>query len=101
MGSSGTIVRMRLDSRPARAERVIAHRGDEELLLLDPEDGSYYALEEVGARIWELCDGNRLASDIAATLEAEFDAQPDEIRADLLELLDELSGRKLVVDAAR
>ena len=46
MGSSGTIVRMRLDSRPARAERVIAHRGDEELLLLDPEDGSYYALEK-------------------------------------------------------
>jgi hypothetical protein len=99
VGSSGTIVRMRLDSRPARAERVIAHRGDEELLLLDPEDGSYYALEEVGARIWELCDGKRRVAEIAATLDDEFDAAPQEIRADLIELLEELSGRDLVVDA--
>jgi hypothetical protein len=100
LGSSGTIVRMRLDSRPARAERIIAHRGDEELLLLDPEDGSYYALEEVGARIWELCDGKRRVADIAATLNEEFDAPPEAIRADLFELLEELSGRGLVVDAA-
>jgi coenzyme PQQ biosynthesis protein PqqD len=90
---------MRDDSRPARADRVLAHRGEAELVLLDPDDGNYYTLNEVGARVWELCDGQRRVAEIAETLHQEFDAPADEIERDLAELLEELAGAKLVVDA--
>lgn len=90
---------MQLDSHPRRAERVLSHQGDAALVLLDPESGQYYTLDEVGARIWELADGTRSASEIAETLEQEFDAPPETIRADLLDLLQELSSSDLVVDA--
>lgn len=90
---------MQLDSHPRRAERVLSHQGDAALVLLDPESGQYYTLDEVGARIWELADGARSASEIAEALEQEFDAPPETIRADLLDLLQELSSSDLVVDA--
>jgi hypothetical protein len=88
-----------LQSRPVRVERLLSHKGDEELVLLDPEDGSYYTLDEVGARIWELADGTRTAAQIAEALDAEFDAPLEEIQADLLELLAELAASGLVSDA--
>lgn len=90
---------MQLDSHPERAGRILAHRGDEELVLLDPENGQYFTLDEVGARIWELCDGSRSVSEIAGALDEEFDAPLETIRADLLELLEELSSGGLVLEA--
>jgi len=75
------------------------HQGDEELVLLDPDNGHYYTLDEVGTRIWELCDGGRSIAEIAGALDEEFDAPPETIRADLLELLEELSDGGLVLDA--
>jgi Coenzyme PQQ synthesis protein D (PqqD) len=78
---------------------MLAHKGDEELVLLDPEDGSYYTLDQVGMRIWELADGTRTAAEIANTLDGEFDASLETIQADLLELLAELRSSGLVSDA--
>ena len=80
---------------------MLAHKGEVELVLLDPEDGSYYTLDEVGARIWELADGTRTAAEIAEALDEEFDASLDTIQADLLDLLAELTASGLVTDAAR
>jgi hypothetical protein len=78
---------------------MLTHKGEAELVLLDPEDGSYYTLDEVGARIWELADGTRTAAQIAETLDGEFDETLDTIQADLLELLAELSASGLVTEA--
>jgi hypothetical protein len=90
---------MELESHPRRAERVLARQGEGVLILLDPDDGSYYTLDEVGSRIWELCDGTRSTAEIAAILSEEFDAAPETIRADLLELVADLSDQNLVVEA--
>jgi hypothetical protein len=63
-----------LDSRPIRAERVLAQSSAETLILLNPESGQYYTLDEVGARIWDMCDGSRQVSDLVSAIHAEFDA---------------------------
>lgn len=75
---------------------MIARKGDRELLLLDTESGCYYTLNENGGRIWELCDGSSAVSDIVNNLCAEYDASPETIRADVLELLDELGSERLL-----
>jgi hypothetical protein len=54
------------------------------VVLLDPDNGEYYALDEVGSRIWELCD----------------DAPAETVEADVLELVEDLIREKLVVEAA-
>jgi coenzyme PQQ biosynthesis protein PqqD len=80
-----------------RRERLLEQRVADALVLLDPDSGRYYALEGVGPRVWELLDGSRSVADVVAALSGEFDAPADTIRADVLELTDELVAEKLVV----
>jgi hypothetical protein len=82
-----------------RADDVLARRLPERLVLLHPASGRYYTLDEVGARIWELADGSRTSDEIAEELAREYDAPRDTIRADVAELLGELRGERLAVDA--
>ena len=82
--------------RPRRVEHVIAREGDREVLLLDVESGCYFTLNEIGGRIWELCDGAKSVSEIIAALCEEYDAPPETIRADAVELLEELSRERLL-----
>jgi Coenzyme PQQ synthesis protein D (PqqD) len=82
---------------PRKSAHVLARKAPDSLLLLDPESGRYYTLDEVGARIWELCDGDQSIADIVSRLCDEYDAQPADVESDTRELLDELVRERLVV----
>ena len=68
-------------------------------MLLDLDGGTYFALNEVGARVWELSDGSRTVAEIATQLADEYDAPVAVIQADVLELLGELEVEQLVTAA--
>jgi hypothetical protein len=86
------------DSRPRRRDDVLARSAGETVLLLTPDTGEYYTLNEVGGRIWALADGSRSVADIARELSREYDASAQEIQADALEVLTELAEERLVTD---
>ena len=89
------------DERLRREEGILAQEAHGQTVLLRLEDGGYYALDEVGAMIWELCDGQRAVGEIVAMLCAEFDAPEATVRADVVEFIDDLCReRLLVVDPA-
>jgi sulfur transfer complex TusBCD TusB component (DsrH family) len=67
-----------------------------ETVILSLEDGVYYGLEEVGARIWELLQRPIQVSAIRDALVAEYDVDPERCRRDLLALLQDLAARGLV-----
>ena len=85
-----------LESRPTRADCILAQPNAESLILLNPQDGHYYTLDEVGARVWELCDGTRAVADVVSTLHSEYEAPLSTIQADVVELLDDLEREKLL-----
>jgi pyrroloquinoline quinone biosynthesis protein D len=84
--------------RPRRRDDVLAQAAGETVILLTPDSGEYFTLNEVGGMIWELADGTRTVAEIVAALAQEFDAPEEEIRADTEELLAELADAKLVRD---
>jgi pyrroloquinoline quinone biosynthesis protein D len=84
------------DSRPRRRDEIVWRRGDEDIVVLDPSNGNYFSLDEVGGRVWELCNGERSAGQIAETLAKEYDAPTGEIERDVLELLEELRREGLL-----
>lgn len=87
--------------RPRRCDGILAQEAQGRTVLLRLEDGGYYALDEVGALVWELCDGQRSLDDIVDALCTEFDAPAEMVRADVLEFIGDLRReRLLVVDAA-
>jgi hypothetical protein len=84
------------DCRPKRKELIIAQKGASDLLLFNMDDGSYYALNELGGRIWELCDGIPTVAELIEILAEEYDAPRKIIEADVLELLENLRGNNLI-----
>ncbi len=59
-------------------------------MLLNVRSGEYYTLDELGGRIWDLCDGIHSAGEIASLLAADYDAPAATIESDVLELVAEL-----------
>ena len=68
----------------------------EEHLLLVPEGA--VRLNPTAVAVLELCDGERSLDDIVGTLSARYEGA--DVRDDILELVDAMAQRGLVVDAA-
>jgi hypothetical protein len=85
------------ESCPKRMEQVIAQKAANDWLLFNMGDGSYYSLNDIGGRIWELCDGNHSVSQVVVAIAAEYDAPPAVLEKDVVELLGGLQDGKLIV----
>lgn len=55
-----------------------------------------YTLNEVGARIWQLLDGQHPVTEIAAAVSLEYDVTADEAAQDVLELCDSMEAAGLI-----
>ena len=88
-----------LARRLRRRERVLARQAAGTLVLLDLDSGQYFSLDGVGARAWELCDGERDVGAILDTLVEEYDAPIEVVREDLIVFLREMLDEALLVGA--
>ena len=68
----------------------------EEHVLLIPEGA--VRLNPTAAEVLELCDGERSLEEIVGALSARYDGA--DVRDDVVELVDDMAQRGLVVDAA-
>jgi hypothetical protein len=69
-----------------------------EAVLLDLASGTYFGLNDVGTRIWQLLSAGEPVNRIAEVLTGEYDVSSDDARRDVEALLAELRARKLVVE---
>jgi coenzyme PQQ synthesis protein D (PqqD) len=83
-------------SQPAHAAEVIVQKAQDLLVLLNLDTGQYYNLDEVGTRIWELCDGVRTITEIARCIGEEFDTSGDPIERDVMTFVEDLAQDRLV-----
>lgn len=68
----------------------------EDAFLLNTQTNKYYALEEVGARLWGLLkDGNQLKESYRVLLD-EYEVDPAQLEQDVLELVSSLMENGLV-----
>lgn len=70
-----------------------------ETVILHLDDGVYYSLNPVGARVWDLLQEPRTADELVARVVEEFNVAVDPCRHDVEELLSALRARALVVPA--
>jgi len=84
------------ESRLVKSAAVLTQEVSGTLVLLRPDDGQYYALDEVGSRVWSLCTGTRSVAELVDTICQEFDAPAERVTADVMGLLRELADERLV-----
>lgn len=79
-----------------RRDRVIVQQVEDQAVLLDIESGEYFALNAVGKRVWDLCDGTRTVVQVAGAICSDYDVLEDEALTDAAALLEALAGAGLV-----
>jgi hypothetical protein len=82
--------------RPTR--RAIARALDDKLVVLDTESGSYFELDTVGARIWQLIAEGSTVDQVVSTLTSEFTVEPAKALRDASAFFDELRKHRLIED---
>ncbi|OQA43145.1 MAG: Coenzyme PQQ synthesis protein D [Chloroflexi bacterium ADurb.Bin325] len=87
---------MQLSDTPRRAHSVVSRLLDGEAVLVHPAQGKVRVLNSVGARIWELVDGQRSIEEIARLIAQEYEVGLSQAEADALAFCLDLSGRGLL-----
>ena len=75
--------------------QVLFRQLDDEAVLLDLKSGTYFGLNDVGARAWHLIVEHGVLSRVLDGLLQEYAAEREVIERDLLELGRELVSRQL------
>ena len=69
---------------------------DGELVMLDPRQSRYFALDAIGRRIWTLLEHPQKVDALCRQLEEEFAVPPERCLTDVLAFLEQLAGAELV-----
>jgi pyrroloquinoline quinone biosynthesis protein D len=86
------------DSRPALATHArLQHDAVRQQWVVQAPE-RLFVLDEVAHAVLSLCGNGLTVAEIADQLGVEFDAPPDEIRGDVLELLQDLAEKGIVHD---
>jgi hypothetical protein len=76
--------------RAAPPAHVLVRFLDQESVLLNLETEHYFGLDPVGTRMWQLVTTSSNIDTAYQALLAEYDVEPELLRANLTELLDRL-----------
>ncbi|HWR51695.1 MAG TPA: PqqD family peptide modification chaperone [Bryobacteraceae bacterium] len=85
---SGAVVR--------RAAGQISCPLRDEVAILNLTNDTYYGLDAVGSRVWDLIAAPRQVSEVRDVLLAEFEVSPERCEQDLQRLITELRGAGLI-----
>ncbi len=84
------------DTRWKKSQHCIDRSIDGETVLLDLKTGIYYSLNEVGSAVWRILQSGATAAEIAEIVSSDYDVEPNTVRADINELLNDLASEKLI-----
>lgn len=85
-----------IDAIPSRVSSVTSRALDGEAVLVHAELKKVTVLNGVGARVWELADGQRSVSDIARVIAGEYEVSLVKAEADTMTFCQDLAGRGLL-----
>jgi hypothetical protein len=75
---------------------VMARTLGSDVVILDLSKGSYFGLDGVGARVWQLWTEKKTLGEICDVLVNEYDVARDVLEQDLDELASELQAQGLI-----
>lgn len=87
---------MNLMRKFSAAPDVVARSVGDETVILDLASGTYFGLDPVGARMWQLMESGKSLAEICDQMMGEYDVARDTLERDALALADDLANKKLI-----
>jgi hypothetical protein len=80
----------------AATDQVSSELQEGDTAILNLKDGVYYGLNSVGSRIWNLIQSPKSVMELRDTLLAEYEVDAEVCTRELIDLLENLSSKKLI-----
>jgi len=90
---------MNLSDKIKIPAQVMARQVGAETVILDLATGTYFGLDPVGARIWQLMSEGKTLSEVCDAMQAEFEVSREDIQRDVIELTEKLKAQQLISTA--
>jgi len=87
---------IQLSSVVQRNQSIIHASVDDEIVMLDIDNGMYYGLDNIASRIWQMLETPNLVSDICLSMRSDFDVAEDQCQCDVLHFLNSLKHKNLI-----
>lgn len=87
-----------LNSRLVPSDQAIESRVGDETVLLHLENGTYYGLDAVGTRIWEMLKEGMALLSICEAVALEYGVASEAVEADARRFLGDLKAHDILVD---
>ncbi len=85
-----------MQSEPTPNPNLIWRVVDGEAILLDTATGYHFSLDPIGTEVWQGLQGGESLDAIVARIAKTYGAEPDVVRNDVSEFLNELKSAKLL-----
>ena len=85
-----------LQQKVTISPEVLSQEVDGETVLLDLQSESYFGLDEVGTRIWQLLNDGRNLQAVFDTLLGEYDVEEQQLGKDLQDHIAQLVNAGLI-----
>lgn len=85
-----------MNSRVETPESVLVRELQGESVLLNLESEAYFGLDDVGTRMWQALTATSSIEAAFEMLLAEFDVEPDRLRSDLTDFVENLTKAGLI-----
>jgi hypothetical protein len=85
-----------LSNNIQRNENLLSAAIDDEIVLLDPEQGNYYGLNTVATDIWHLLKKPKSVFTLCQELIEQYDVETELCQKEVLEHLTKLIEQKLI-----
>ena len=79
-----------------RTAGLMSTRVNNEIYVLNPVRDKYTGLDDIGLRVWDLLEATMRVESLCDQVAKEYRGDPQQIRADLMEFLNELDSEGLL-----
>jgi hypothetical protein len=86
-----------LNTTIRRAEGFTTAPVQDDLMMLNVEQGAYYSLEPIAAEIWNMLEQPARVQDLTDRLQQRYAVAPEQCQADVLAFLEEMHGNGMIL----
>lgn len=86
-----------LAAKLERSEHAVGSKVGEETVILHLENGTYYGLDSLGTRVWDLLEKSTTVSEICTALLPKYKVSADVLTADITAFVMEMHAHDLIL----
>lgn len=81
---------------PVRQDNILSRAENGKAVIFDDTAGEPYLLNETGAAVWQLCNGELSVKEIAEEVVRQFDGDSSLIKKEVIAFIEKLSDKKII-----